>query len=70
MRVVVRTHEKELLLLRSLIYSLRAEREGASWLDLDFVLVPTEPGAQETYRALREGGWLGVWIGGLTNRSA
>jgi len=69
-RVVVRTHEKELLLLRSLIYSLRAEREGSSWLDLDFVLVPTEPGAQETYRALREGGWLGVRIGGSTNRSA
>lgn len=55
MRVVIRTHEKQLLELRSLIYSLRAEREGAKWLDLDFVLVPTEPKAQETYRALTEG---------------
>lgn len=55
-RVVIRTHEKELLLLRSLIYGLRAQREAAAkWLGLDFVLVPTEPGAQETYRRLSEG---------------
>ena len=54
-RVVVRTHEKELLELRSLIYSLRGQAQRQGWLTLDFVLVPTEPGAQATYRALREG---------------
>jgi hypothetical protein len=67
--VVIRTHEKELLQLRSLIYSLRAEREGAKWLGLDFVLVPTEPGAQQTYRALSKGACInrsaGRWMDGF-----
>lgn len=54
-RVVVRTHEKQLLELRSLIYSLRGQAQRLRWLKLDFVLVPTEPGAQATYRALTQG---------------
>lgn len=54
-RVVIRTHEKELLKLRSLIYSLRGQAQRLRWLALDFVLAPTEPGEQATYCALIEG---------------
>jgi hypothetical protein len=63
-RVLIRTHEKELLQLRSLIFSLRSQRDRSRWLHVDFVLVPTEPGAQETYRALSEGAWGGEGGGG------
>ena len=41
-RVVVRTHPKEGLLLRSLIYSLRAQGNSRPTMKVDFVLVPTE----------------------------
>ena len=56
-RVVVRTQPREELLLRSLIYSLRAQALGHSWLTLDFVLVPTEPGSLPVYETLRQGTW-------------
>ena len=53
-RVVVRTQPKEELLLRSLIYGLRAQSEGQTWGRLDFVLVPTEPGSLPVYQRLKE----------------
>jgi hypothetical protein len=57
-RVLVRTHGNDELQLRSLLHGLRSQRDRSRQLWLDFVLVPTEPGAQEKYRELREGGWL------------
>ena len=55
LRVVVRTMPREALLLRSLIYNLRALAAGQGWLKLEFVLVPTEPGSLSLYQALRDG---------------
>ena len=46
---------REALLLRSLIYNLRALAAGQGWLKLEFVLVPTEPGSLSLYQALRDG---------------
>lgn len=66
--MVIRTHKKALLQLRSLIYSLRGQ--AGDWLKLDFVLVPTGPGSQETYRALKQGPLKCVdWSVDRSNRS-
>ncbi len=55
LRVLVRTQPGELLLLRSLIYNLRAQSEAHEWMQVDFVLVPTEPGNQLVYEKLHKG---------------
>ena len=52
-RVVVRTHQKELSQLQFLIQSMRAQ--AADSFNVDFVLVPTEPGQQKVYRAFKSG---------------
>ncbi|EWM25935.1 hypothetical protein Naga_100134g8 [Nannochloropsis gaditana] len=51
-RVVIRTHAREQLQLRSLIYGLRAQSEGQAGFKADFVLVPTEPASLQTYQRL------------------
>ena len=54
-RVVVRTQPREELLLRSLIYCLRAQAQGMKGVRLDFVLVPTEAGSLSLYQKLQKG---------------
>lgn len=54
-RVVIRTHAREQLQLRSLIYGLRAQSEGQAGFKADFVLVPTEPASYQTYQRLCNG---------------
>lgn len=54
-RVVIRTRESDVLRLQALIHSLR--RQAGDWLKVDFVLVPTQPGQQATYRALKQRAW-------------
>jgi len=57
-RVVIRTHLREELQLRSLIYSLRAQGQGQEGVQVDFVLVPTEPASVSVYQRLRDGAYL------------
>lgn len=59
-RVVIRTHTREELQLRSLIYSLRAQGQGLEGVQVDFVLVPTEPASLPVYQRLRDGAYLFV----------
>lgn len=52
-RVVVRTQQKELSNLPSLIQSIREQAAGS--FKVDFVLVPSEPGQYETFRGVKQG---------------
>lgn len=58
-RVVVRTQPREELLLRSLIYNLRAQALalGKDGVQVDFVLVPTEAHSLHVYQRLQKGAW-------------
>ena len=56
-RVVIRTQAREELQLRSLIYSLRAQGQGQEGVQVDFVLVPTEPASLHVYQRLRDGAY-------------
>lgn len=53
-RVVIRTQAREELQLRSLIYSLRAQGQRKKGVQVDFVLVPTEPASLHVYQHLRD----------------
>lgn len=43
MRVIIRAHPRDSGLVKSLIWSLAAQRAKSPQLEVDFVLVPTEP---------------------------
>jgi hypothetical protein len=54
--VTIRANPREGLLLRSLLYSLRAQGRSLPNLKVDFVLIPTEQGSAKLLREIQKGG--------------